>query len=134
MTVKKMIEHKHKDGTKHSHVSGGIEHKHEEITKQIVQVKPKSEIKFVDKIEEQAEKFNKKVTKEYNDTIKRAGSVRENIEKRAGSVYTASYALIDETIDDIKKMSRKVSTGDYSANNVYLILQDALKKVRLAEN
>jgi len=62
-------------------------------------------------------------TKAYNDTI-----------KRAGSVYTASYNLIDETIDDIKKMSRKVSTGDYSANNVYLILQDALKKVRLAEN
>ena len=62
-------------------------------------------------------------TKAYNDTI-----------KRAGSVYTASYALIDETIDDIKKMSRKVSTGDYSANNVYLILQDALKKITLAEN
>ena len=122
MTVKKMIEHKHKDDTKHSHMGGGIEHKHEEITKQTVQVKPKSEIKFVDKIEEQAEKFNKKVTKEYNDTI-----------KRAGSVYTASYNLIDETIDDIKKMSRKVSTSDYSANNVYIILQDALKKVRLAE-
>ena len=122
MTVKKKIEHKHKDGTKHSHMGGGIEHKHEEITKQTVQVKPKSEIKFVDKIEEQAEKFNKKVTKEYNDTI-----------KRAGSVYTASYNLIDETIDDIKKMSRKVSTSDYSANNVYIILQDALKKVRLAE-
>ena len=62
-------------------------------------------------------------TQAYNDTI-----------KRAGSVYTASYTLIDETIDDIKKMSRKVSTGDYSANNVYLILQDALKKIRLAEN
>ena len=62
-------------------------------------------------------------TKAYNDTI-----------KRAGSVYTASYTLIDETIDDIKKMSRKVSTGDYSENNVYLILQDALKKIRLAEN
>ena len=61
-------------------------------------------------------------TKAYNDTI-----------KRAGSVYTASYTLIDETIDDIKKMSRKVSTGDYSANNVYLILQDALKKITLAE-
>ena len=62
-------------------------------------------------------------TKAYSDTI-----------KRAGSVYTASYTLIDETIDDIKKMSRKVSTGDYSADNVYLILQDALKKIRLAEN
>ena len=63
----------------------------------------------------------------------RAREVRENIEKRVGSVYTASYTLIDETIDDIKKMSRKVSTGDYSANNVYLILQDALKKITLAE-
>ena len=72
-------------------------------------------------------------TKAYNDTINRAGEVKENIEKRAGSVYTASYTLIDETIDDIKKMSRKVSTSDYSANNVYLILQDALKKITLAE-
>jgi len=61
-------------------------------------------------------------TKAYNDTI-----------KRAGSVYTASFKTIDETIEDIKKMSRKVSTGDYSANNVYLILQDALKKITLAE-
>ena len=72
-------------------------------------------------------------TKMYNDTIKHAGSVKENIEKRAGSVYTASYKLIDDTIDDIKKMSRKVSTSDYSANNVYLLLQDALKKITLAE-
>ena len=57
-----------------------------------------------------------------------------DVYKKAGSVYTASFKTIDETIDDIKKMSRKVSTGDYSANNVYLILQDALKKIRLAEN
>ena len=61
-------------------------------------------------------------TQAYNDTI-----------KRAGSVYSANYKTIDETIEDIKKMSRKVSTSDYSANNVYLILQDALKKITLAE-
>ena len=61
-------------------------------------------------------------TKAYNDTI-----------KRAGSVYSANYKTIDETIDDIKKMSRKVSTSDYSANNVYLLLQDCLKKITLAE-
>ena len=60
-------------------------------------------------------------------------SVKENIEKRAGNVYSADYSLIDETIVDIKKMSRKVSTSDYAANNVYLILQDALKKITLAE-
>ena len=61
-------------------------------------------------------------TKAYNDTI-----------KRAGSVYSANYKTIDETIEDIKKMSRKVSTNDYSANNVYLLLQDCLKKITLAE-
>ena len=54
-------------------------------------------------------------TQAYNDTI-----------KRAGSVYSANFKTIDETIEDIKKMSRKVSTSDYSANIVYLILQDAL--------
>ena len=108
MTVKKKVEHQHKDGTKHSHVGGSTEHKHEEITKQTVRVK-----------EHKVDVY----TKAYNDTI-----------KRAGSVYTASYKLIDETIDDIKKISRKVSTSDYAANNVYIILQDAFKKVRLAEN
>jgi len=61
-------------------------------------------------------------TQAYNDTI-----------KRAGSVYSANFKTIDETIEDIKKMSRKVSTSDYSANNVYLLLQDCLKKITLAE-
>jgi len=117
MTVRKKIEHKHKE-TKHSHVDGDKPHDHEEITKQTVQVK-----------EHKVDVY----TKAYNDTIKRAGSVKENIEKRAGSVYSANFKTIDETIEDIKKMSRKVSTSDYSANNVYLILQDALKKITLAE-
>tara|TARA_R100001143_G_C3273079_1_gene93103 strand:+ start:259 stop:546 length:288 start_codon:yes stop_codon:yes gene_type:complete len=89
-----------------------IDHQHKkpvvEVVKATVQVKDKKVDVY---------------TKAYNDTI-----------KRAGSVYTASFKTIDETIEDIKKMSRKVSTGDYSANNVYLILQDALKKIRLAEN
>ena len=106
MTVKKKIEPQHK---KKPVV---------EITKATVQVKDNKVDVY---------------TKAYNDTIKRAGSVKENIEKRAGNVYSANYSLIDETIVDIKKMSRKVSTSDYAANNVYLILQDALKKITLAE-
>jgi hypothetical protein len=93
-----------------------------EQTKATVKVKAKSEIKFVDKIDEQAKEFNKKVTKEYNDTI-----------KRAGSVYTANFKVIDDTIEDIKKATRKVSTNDYSANNVYIFLQNALKKILDAE-
>ena len=40
---------------------------------------------------------------------------------------------IDNTIDEIKKISRKVCTNDYAANNVYIMLQDALKKVTLAD-
>ena len=78
-----------------------------EITKATVQVKDKKVDVY---------------TKAYNDTI-----------KRAGSVYSANFKTIDETIEDIKKMSRKVSTSDYSANNVYLLLQDCLKKITLAE-
>ena len=100
-----------------------------EQTKATVKVKAKSEIvvqkhgiTWIDKIDEQTEKFNKKVTKEYNDTI-----------KRAGSVYTANFKLIDDTIEEIKKASRKVSTNDYSANNVYIFLQNALKRVLDAE-
>ena len=93
-----------------------------EQTKATVKVKPKVDIKFVDKIEEQAKEFNKKVTKDYNDTI-----------KRAGSVYSANFKVIDDTIEDIKKASRKVSTSDYSANNVYIFLQNALKKILDAE-
>jgi len=91
-----------------------------EKTKATVQVKPKAEI--TGKVVERVEEFNKKVTKEYNDTI-----------KRAGSVYSANFKLIDDTIEEIKKASRKVSTNDYSANNVYIFLQDALKRVLKAE-
>ena len=91
-----------------------------EKTKATVQVKPKAEI--TGKVVERVEEFNKKVTKEYNDTI-----------KRAGSVYTANFKLIDDTIEEIKKASRKASTNDSSANNVYLFLQDALKRVLKAE-
>ena len=43
------------------------------------------------------------------------------------------YKLIDDTIEEIKKSCRKVCTSDYAANNVYIILQLALKKVTLAE-
>jgi hypothetical protein len=57
------------------------------------------------------------------------GKVRVHI----SSVYDPNYKLIDETIEEIKKTSRTVSVNEYSTNNVFLILQDALKKVRLAE-
>ena len=98
-----------------------------EQTKATVKVKAQKDIVvqrhgITYKVDEQTEKFNKTVTKEYNDTI-----------KRAGSVYTANFKVIDDTIEDIKKATRKVSTNDYSANNVYIFLQNALKRVLDAE-
>jgi len=55
-----------------------------------------------------------------------------NTYKKAGSVYTADFKVIDDTIEEIKKECRKVCKSDYVANNISIILEDALKKVRLS--
>ena len=87
-----------------------IKHQHKEITKATVQVKavPTTEHKL---------EVKAKIVEV----------------KKPSNVYSADYKLIDDTIEEIKKVSRKVCTNDYSANNVYILLQDALKKVSLAE-
>ena len=48
------------------------------------------------------------------------------------NVYNADFSVIDDTIEEIKKQTRKVGTNHYTCNNIYIILQDALKKVILA--
>ena len=48
------------------------------------------------------------------------------------NVYNADFSVIDNTIEEIKKQTRKVGTNHYTCNNIYIILQDALKKVILA--
>ena len=114
---KDSLEHKHEDGTKHSHKNGDKPHEHE-ITSATVEVKGGKvdvykkgvKIRFEDKIDEQI----REVTKPKN-------------------VYHPDNKLIDGTIEDIRKESRKVSTNDYAANNVYIFLQDCLKKIILAE-
>ena len=111
---KKDVEHTHKDGKNRSHKDGDKKHEHE-IIAATVELKGgkvdvhKSKIRFEDKIDEQI------------------------AAKKAKNVYSANYKLIDDTIETIKKESRKVSTSDYAANNVYLFLQDCMKKIRLAE-
>ncbi len=93
-----------------------IKHQHKEVTKATVQVKPKAKIKYTDKIDEQIKEVKAK-----------------KVEKKITNVYSADYKLIDDSIEEIKKVSRKVCTNDYATNNVYILLQDALKKVTLAE-
>jgi|TARA_R110000824_G_scaffold337826_1_gene524374 hypothetical protein len=87
-----------------------------EQTKAIVQVKPKSEIVqkhgIVYKIDEQ---------------------VKEKKEPKLTNVYSADFKAIDDTIEDIKKASRAVSTNAYATNNVYLFLQNCLKRILDAE-
>ena len=83
-----------------------------EKTKATIQVKPKSKIRFVDRIDEQIEEVKA---------------------KRVTNVYNADYKLIDDTIEEIKKQSRKVCTNDYATNNVYIFLQNVLKKIVSAE-
>ena len=51
---------------------------------------------------------------------------------RITNVYSADFSIIDNTIEEIKKQTRKVGTSYYACNNIYLILEDALKKVILA--
>ena len=54
------------------------------------------------------------------------------LSKGTVNVYSASFGVIDDLIEEIKKTTRKVSVNDYAVNNVYLILSDTLNSVRLA--
>ena len=88
-----------------------------EVTKATVQVKPKSEIKYDGTEVDVQIKANLTIAKKPKLT----------------NVYTADFKAIDDTIEDIKKASRKVSTNDYATNNVYLFVQNCLKRILEAE-
>ena len=48
------------------------------------------------------------------------------------NVYNANFSVIDDTIEQIKKQTRSVGKSEYACNNIYIILEDALKRVILA--
>jgi len=50
------------------------------------------------------------------------------------NAYSPNFKLIDDTVEEIKKSVRKNGVDHYSCNNIYIILQDALKKVNLSGN
>jgi len=50
------------------------------------------------------------------------------------NVYSADFNEIDKTIEEIKKEVRAKGTNEYACNNIYVILQDALKKVILSNS
>jgi len=75
------------------------------------------------------------IADEVVDSIKKNKRVvvEDKVEpKTITNVYNPNFSTIDDTIEEIKKESRKQGVNHYSCNNIYIILQDALKKVKLA--
>jgi len=60
--------------------------------------------------------------------------IKKEVKLSSGTVnvYSADFGVIDDLIEEIKKTTRKVSVSGYATNNVYLILSDALNRVKLA--
>lgn len=72
------------------------------------------------------------VKKKVTEIKKVVKTDKVKLSKGTINVYSASYGVIDDLLEEIKKTTRKVSVNDYAANNVYLILSDTLNRVRLA--
>ena len=70
---------------------------------------------------------------QYSHWTKNPHEVKASIvEVKVGSVYSADFKVIDDTIEEIKKECRRICKDDYTANNIYNIVQEALKKIRLS--
>ena len=49
-------------------------------------------------------------------------------------IYNADLTAINDTVKEITKEVVKQAQSDYAVKNIYVILQDALKKVKLSQN
>jgi hypothetical protein len=74
-----------------------------------------------------------KVPIDKKEKKKKAVVVDDSV-KTISNVYSPNFSQIDDTLEEIKKDCRKHGVDHYSCNNIYIILQDALKRVRLAGN
>ena len=85
-----------------------------------------------------AKKIKKTVETPYGKvplTKKEVKVIADNVKTSViTNVYSPNFKLIDDTVEEIKKSIRKNGVDHYSCNNIYIILQDALKKVTLSGN
>ena len=60
----------------------------------------------------------------------------EDFKKKTQNVpkYNADLTRITKTLNEIQKEVDKQAQSDYAVRNIYVILQDSLKKVRLSQN
>ena len=95
-----------------------------------------ADIKKTEKKEKIAAKVEVKVGK--TEKIRFEDKIDEQIKSKVAeipkitNVYSADFSIINNTIEEIKKQSRKVGTSEYACNNIYVILEEALKKTILA--
>ena len=84
-------------------------------------------------------KTEKKVEKPKERTTAKV-QVKEDVKPKAApkpkitNVYSADFSVIDDTIEEIKKQTRKQGVSAYACNNIYIFLQDTLKRIQLAQN
>jgi|TARA_R110002012_G_scaffold322062_1_gene554390 2-phosphoglycerate kinase len=69
--------------------------------------------------------------KAYKEQVKR---VQKTKKIKFTNVYNANFSEIDECLDEIKKECRKHGVNDYACNNIQIILDDTLKRVKLSEH
>ena len=49
-------------------------------------------------------------------------------------IYTADFKSINATIEEISSEIKIQANSDYAVRNIYIIVQDALKKIKLSQN
>ena len=77
---------------------------------------------------EEAEKIHKEQVKRVIKTKK--------IKLSSGTVnvYKAEFSEIDKCLDEIRKECRTHGLTDYSCNNIKIILEETLKRIKLSVN
>jgi|TARA_B110000014_G_scaffold155807_1_gene109379 hypothetical protein len=68
-------------------------------------------------------------------TPKKTPKTEKQVEKVViANVFSANFSLIDDSIEELKKAVREYGVSHYACNNIYLFIQETLKRVKLSNN
>ena len=76
--------------------------------------------------------MKKKKSKSTIETTHGNVTVSKKVIKPSVNVHNAEFKLIDNSLEELKKECRRQGVDDYSCNNIYIFLQECLKKVQKA--
>tara|TARA_R110000824_G_scaffold263678_1_gene452478 strand:- start:710 stop:1027 length:318 start_codon:yes stop_codon:yes gene_type:complete len=81
-------------------------------------------------------KDDKKVSGSKKETkVRRVELEKEHgkeVQKIITNVYSADFSVIDNCLEEIKKEVRKNGISSYACNNIYILLEETLKRVKLS--